>query len=64
MGYGLSLKTPANNYILFTVDNEFEYDNSYYEIPDSALGITVDDNSKIYLSLPDRKIEEFTRPEG
>ena len=63
MGYGLSLKIPANNYFLFTVDNEFEYDNSYYEIPDSALGITVDDNSKIYLSLPDRKIEEFTRPE-
>ena len=46
------------------MDIELEYDNSYYEIPDSALGITVDDNSKIYLSLPDRKIEEFTRPEG
>ena len=54
----------TNNYILFTVNNKLEYDNSYYEIPGSALGITVDDNSKIYLSLPDRKIEEFTRPEG
>jgi myo-inositol-hexaphosphate 3-phosphohydrolase len=54
----------TNNYILFTVSSKLEYDNSYYEIPGSALGITVDDNSKIYLSLPDRKIEEFTRPEG
>ena len=48
MGYGLSLKTPANNYFLFTVDNEFEYDNSYYDIPDSALGIAVAGDSKIY----------------
>ena len=54
----------TNNNILFTVSSKLEYDNSYYEISDSALGITVDDNSKIYLSLPDRKIEEFTRPEG
>jgi len=60
----LAATDSTNNYILFTVNNKLEYDNSYYEIPDSALGITVDDNSKIYLSLPDRKIEEFTRPEG
>ena len=60
----LAATDSTNNYILFTVNNKLEYDNSYYEIPDSALGIAVDDNSKIYLSLPDRKIEEFTRPEG
>ena len=29
----------------------------------TALGIAVAGDSKIYLSLPDRKIEEFTRPE-
>ena len=53
----------TNNNILFTVNSELEYDNSYYNIPDSALGIAIAGNSKIYLSLPDRRIEEFTRPE-
>ena len=54
----------TNNNILFSVSSELEYDNSYFDIPDSTLGITFGNNSKIYLSLPDRKIEEFTRPEG
>jgi len=53
----------TNKNILFTVNSELEYDNSYYNIPDSALGIAIAGNSKIYLSLPDRRIEEFTRPE-
>ena len=52
----------TNNCILFSVSSELEYDNSYYNIPDSALGIAVAGNSKIYLSLPDRRIEKFTRP--
>ena len=64
MEFLLAATDSINNYILITVNSKLEYDYSFYEIPDSALGITVDDNSKIYLSLPDRKIEEFTRPEG
>jgi len=60
----LAATDSTNNYILFTVNSELEYDNSYYAIPDSTLGITLDNNSKIYISLPNRKIEEFTRPQG
>jgi len=60
----LAATDSSNNNILFTVSSELEYENSYYDIPDSTLGITFGNNSKIYLSLPDRKIEEFTRPEG
>ena len=58
----LAATDSTNNYVLFTVNSELEYDNSYYDIPDSALGIAVAGDSKIYLSLPDRRIEEFTRP--
>ncbi|MBC8255885.1 MAG: hypothetical protein H8E85_01080 [Candidatus Marinimicrobia bacterium] len=54
----------TNSFILITLTSELEYENRYYDIPDSTLGITFGSNSKIYLSLPDRKIEEFTRPEG
>ena len=59
----LAATDSTNNYVLFTVNSELEYDNSYYDIPGSALGIAVAGDSKIYLSLPDRRIEEFTRPE-
>jgi len=60
--YILAAVDTTNNYILFKVSKSLVYENYFFQLEDEVMGVTNGVDNKIFLSYPDRRIEEFTRP--
>ena len=59
-GFWVLATDSLNRYILFEVDSNFVYDGNYQVIDGNPMGISIGPGPKLYLSYPERQIEELS----